>query len=381
MQTIVETNLIDTFVEAHIADIHFGCIDPKTEYDILNEQFLNKLEEMNVLDIVSINGDLFDHKFMANSDAVIYSIYFVQRLIEICRIKNATLILINGTESHDSNQLKLFIPYMNDTTVDVRVVTHIQFVYVKGKKILCIPEEYGKGDDYYNEYLINNGGYDACYMHGTFKGSIPMKNERNLSGNREPVFDILDFGFCKGPIISGHVHVANTYENDFYYCGSPIRYSFGEEKEKGFIILIHNIKTRQYLIHYEPIYSFRYDTVNLDNILDMDPNDIIGYINSLVNNGIYRLRVIFTKNSLEKINIIKEYYRQRPSVTIKTNFEQMKVQERLQSLNNSYSKYDYLFDQNIPYQNKFVQYVNQQENSDIWTVESFMQFMKDIEKI
>ena len=381
MKTIVEMNTVDTFVEAHIADIHFGAIDPRTQYNILTEQFINYLESMNVLDIVSINGDLFDHKFMANSDAIIYSIYFVQRLIDICRRKNATLILISGTESHDANQLKLFVPYMNDKTVDIRVVTYLQFVYVKGKKILCIPEEYGRGDDYYNEYLINNGGYDACYMHGTFKGSIPMKTERDLSSSREPVFDIMDFGFCKGPIISGHVHVSNTFNNDFYYCGSPIRYSFGEEKEKGFIILMHNIRTRQYLIHYEPIYSFRYDTVNLDNILDQNPSDIIDYINNLVLNGIDKLRVIFTQNAIEKINILKEYYKQKPSVTIKTNFEIMKIQEKLQTLTDNYKKYDYLFDANIPYYNKFVQYVNQQENSDIWTVDSFMSFMKDIEKI
>ena len=56
MKTIVEMNTVDTFVEAHIADIHFGAIDPRTQYNILTEQFINYLESMNVLDIVSING-------------------------------------------------------------------------------------------------------------------------------------------------------------------------------------------------------------------------------------------------------------------------------------------------------------------------------------
>ena len=65
MKQVIEfTNLKETFVEAHIADLHFGTIEPATEYKILNEQFLNYLEKMNVLDIVSINGDIFDHKFM-----------------------------------------------------------------------------------------------------------------------------------------------------------------------------------------------------------------------------------------------------------------------------------------------------------------------------
>ena len=30
----------DLFVEAHIADLHFGVIDPKTQYDILKEHEL-----------------------------------------------------------------------------------------------------------------------------------------------------------------------------------------------------------------------------------------------------------------------------------------------------------------------------------------------------
>ena len=31
-------------LQAHISDIHFGVIDPKTEYDILKEQFVEKIK-------------------------------------------------------------------------------------------------------------------------------------------------------------------------------------------------------------------------------------------------------------------------------------------------------------------------------------------------
>ena len=49
---------------AHIADIHFGAFDPKTQYQILEEQFINRIIELP-LDAVFINGDLFDHRAMA----------------------------------------------------------------------------------------------------------------------------------------------------------------------------------------------------------------------------------------------------------------------------------------------------------------------------
>ena len=102
----------DLFVKAHIAELNFGCIEPLTKYKILNEQFLNYIEQMNVLDIVSINGDIFDHKFMASSEAVIYAINFIQRLIDICKRKNTTIIFISVTGSHDADQLKLFTPFL-----------------------------------------------------------------------------------------------------------------------------------------------------------------------------------------------------------------------------------------------------------------------------
>lgn len=370
------------YVEVHIADIHFGVIDPHVQYQILQEQFLNHLIGMKVLDIVSINGDLYDHKFMANSDAVMYASYFVNQLVQICKVKQTTLILINGTASHDADQIKLFAPYLNDPYLDMRlVINDAQFHYIKGKKILCIPEMYGRGYDYYDYFLSQQGPYDACYMHGTFAGAIPGKNTPDLNAEREPVFSIEDFAICRGPIIAGHNHVFSRYKNDFYYSGSPIRWRFGEEEEKGFIILLHKPQLRQYLIHFEPIKSFRYDTIYLDNMLNDDPRHIIDYINSLKQQGIDYIRIKFTRNDVDKISILKNFYRTRSDIKIETDFEQEMVQRELESLDQKYLQYDYLFDKNLSSTEILVRYMNQAEQSSYWTVDSLKQFLMDIEKI
>ena len=47
--------------EVHIADIHFGSIDPAKQYNILNEQFLQRIAQID-FDILSIDGDIFDKK-------------------------------------------------------------------------------------------------------------------------------------------------------------------------------------------------------------------------------------------------------------------------------------------------------------------------------
>ena len=335
---------------------------------------------MNVLDIVSINGDIFDHKFMASSEAVIYAINFIQRLIDICKRKNTTIILISGTGSHDADQLKLFTPFLNQGC-NIYIIFEAQFIYVKGKRILCVPEMYNMGKKYYEDLMYFDGLYDSCYMHGSFVGAVIGKNQRDLDSNREPVFDMEDFRCCLGPIISGHNHVNSIYKKHFHYCGSPIRWCFGEENDKGFLILIHNIHTRQYIVHLEPIYSFIYSTINLDDILNTDPQNIIHHIENLKNNGIDKLRVIFTKNDVEKIALIKNYFHNKRDIKIKTDFELTNIEEKLEEMNTQFTQYSYLFDKNLSATEKLVQYINQEENSTIWTAESLTKFIKELKNI
>ena len=95
-------------IEAHIADIHFGVLDPKIQFDILKEQFILKLQSLRILHAVYINGDIFHHKNLASSNVVMYANMFIDLLVELCKSKNATLVILSGTSSHDANQLKLF---------------------------------------------------------------------------------------------------------------------------------------------------------------------------------------------------------------------------------------------------------------------------------
>ena len=374
------------FVEAHIADIHFGTIDPFVTQKILMEQFIQPLSELQVLDIVSVDGDLFDHKFMASSSAVMCAIYFVQSLVELCRVKGATLLLISGTGSHDSDQMKLFFPYMRRTDVDVRVIMSTQFIYIKGKKILCIPELYNKGEEYYNNFLIRSGWYDACYMHGTFKGAIVGKNERTLDSVREPVFDIEDFGGCLGPIISGHNHVHSAYGNgSFFYCGSPIRWNFGEEKPKGWILLLHNIREKWFRVHFEPIKSFRYDTLQLGEIMQSDPNTIIQYIEQVKNAGVDFLRVQFTVNDGDKIALLRSYYRNRRDIKLESVFDKQRrdmVQDKLDAMDESQKQMvNVLTDNNLTPEEKLVIYMNKKNNDSYWNIDLFRQFMEDVKRL
>lgn len=387
-QEIYELNMINrqtrgTLTEIHMADLHFGAICPKTQYQILKEQCLNKIRNIH-FDVFSIDGDFFEHKFMSNSDAIMYGVMFMNELVDLCREKGATLVVIHGTAYHDASQLKLFYHYLQDPTIDIRIVEEVKFEYIKGAKVLCIPELYGKGKEYYENFLFKSGSYDSVFMHGVIKGAIyEAKNqESGIHSDKAPTFTIDDFRLCKGPILSGHVHTPGCFDTYFYYCGSPIRTRHGEEQEKGFLIVLHNLDTQEHYVHLEPIKSFRYDTVNLDNLLALDPKNVIDYVNKLQSEGVDYIRVefkdIYTEQQRANLDLLKKYYKSNNRVKIKAENNKLKqvIQENSE-LSEKYSEYDYIMDKSLSEYEIFTMYVNQQMGYQYLTVDELKKILTE----
>ena len=366
-----------SIVEIYISDIHFGVIDAETQYNILINQFINKISTIH-FDCLYIAGDLFDHKFQASSNAVLYAELFINECVKLCKLNNATIVILHGTSSHDSNQLKLFYHYLSDPMIDIRIVENTKFEIIKNKKVLCIPEEYNKGSEYYEIFLYNSGYYDSVCMHGTLKGSIYGANEADLNSKKNPTFDINNFCNCTGPVIAGHVHVAGCFQGHMYYPGSPIRWQFGEEQDKGFIILLQNLDTRQYRIHFENIDSFRYDTINLDHLLE-DPQKVISYVNDLKNKGIDFIRLEFSIDKEDCLNIIKYYFQKDPTIKFLETYKKEKNKQAIhEALNTKYTGYDYILDDNIEPEDKLTRYINQELGYTYITVDELKKIIYEV---
>lgn len=355
-----------TLISIHISDIHFGAINPQEQYNILKEQVIDACSILN-FDIISIDGDLFDHKFMSNSDAIMYATMFINDLVNLCRIKNATLVILHGTLLHDSNQLKLFYHYLQDTSVDIRIVEQVQFEYIKGAKILCIPELYGQPKEYYDQFLFYSGDYDEVFMHGVLEGSIYGTQDSEKHSDKAPIFTMDDFCMCRGPIISGHVHDPNCYKRHFYYCGSPYTWRHGESEHKGFYINIHNLETHEYYIHFEEIFGFRFVTVDLDSMLDDDPKNVISYIDELKSNDIYNLRVRFNMEDLtdlqsSNLEIIKVYYRNISDINIKcADKKKQQIQQANQKVLDKFKDYQFIYDESLDEFEILSRYINKKK--------------------
>lgn len=368
-------------MQAHISDLHFGVIDPKVEFDILHEQFIEKIRSLP-LDCISIDGDFFDRLFMSNTDATLYANLFFKELYNICKTNkvekgiHTVLILILGTKNHDADQLRLFYPYLDDHDVDVRIIEKIQFEYINGCRVLCIPELYGVLEEEYNKVLFQSGYYDMVFMHGTIEGAV----YDNKMGNAK-IFNNRDFCNCTGPVIAGHVHPGGSYLGYCFYNGSPIRWCFGEEETKGFQVVLYDMDSKYYYIHKEPITSFRYDTISIDDIIMGDPQKVISYINELrETKGIdhIRLKCNTTMDNQDSLSIVKDYY--KTDRTVKFLLDKMKGPDTKtfdQKTQELYDQYKYFFDKSMsPYQ-IFAKFVNDNEGDIIVTADMIINALKE----
>ena len=362
-------------VEIHLADLHFGAFNPKTQYELLMEQFFSKISLLPKIDIISIDGDLFDHKVMANSDTVMYASKFVDQLVNLCRAKNATLVILSGTYSHDFDQLKLFYHYMDNSSnlgVDVRIITTIKFEVIKGARILMIPELNDLDESIYQEFLFHSGWYDEAFVHGTFEGAV----YGNITTGNSRLFTAHDFLYCTGVVISGHVHKSGCFQGFYYYCGSPYRWKFGEEEEKGFLILLHDLDTRLHYVSFNPIDSFRYITIYLDELVSEDPKKICDYINQRrIQDHIDFIKVRFrVPISGYNKTVINNYYRNNPTTFVEFLDKEEAEKKRLEDtvLNTEFS---YLTDSSISDFERFVKYVNDKEGHQFITVERLTELL------
>ena len=360
-----------------IADIHFGAVDPEYMYNNLYSQFIQRIYPLD-FDILAICGDLFDSKFMSNNPIISYAITFIDNLVNICRQKNATMVIIDGTQSHDNGQLSLFYHYLSDPTLDLRIIENIQFESIKGMRVLCIPERYGIPEEEYKNFLFNSGMYDMCLLHGTFRGSFKGSEIATLNSNHAPIFSMASFANCMGPILMGHYHIAGCYEEYAYYNGSAFRFRFGEEQPKGFLVTLYNQYTRRHYTELVEIKSHTYVTININDIINEDPKVIIDYIKEQkALKNIDYIRVQFN-NANENMNIVRNYFRNNGYVTLQELDKKSRQLEQIdQSIQEQNSQYAYIIDNDLDDYTKFCMYINQNEKCEFITVEELLSLLEE----
>lgn len=216
-----------------IADIHFGKRkENESLYNELNKYFLSSIRERGA-DLVVLLGDLTDTKLQLNSEAVMYYNKFMDDLHRLAESMDFTIIAVNGTFSHERNQIKSFSHYF-----DKKLIYFDKpgaFFSKEGMGFYILPEEYmrTKEEEADLQYDLNHMEmYSFVFGHGMFSHAGAAAIQSDATKTRM-VWNWKQFEKVKFRVVFGHIHIGTKYKN-IIYCGSFSRDKFGEEEPKGF---------------------------------------------------------------------------------------------------------------------------------------------------
>lgn len=363
-----------------IADIHIGAnLDEQLLYNQLSDLFISKILKEKP-DVVAVLGDVSDKILTINSKAGKIYFKFNDELMESCESVGASLIYLNGTKSHDEDQLSVIeMRSKKFTNLDVRFYRRLTSDLIKGVRFLMVPEEYIKDKDSYFDKIFNDGIYDCILMHGVIdKVTVIAKNQSSEKTHpNAPVFILDDlYNICKGPIISGHIHSHMFIDNKFFYVGSFTRWKFGEEETKGFMIFdITNTG------HFEckfientgaPIYKEVKIGLN-STLFNMDIEEalrrILDYKNTL---DYFKLKLnIQIPENYENVKLFTDSVRElfaldkNINIVIKSDAVNKSNEKVKQQIEVMLKQYDYIFNKSISDQEKISLFIKDKFNYEV----------------
>lgn len=229
---------------ASISDIHLGHNRNVAEDIIRNLDiaFPDNAETAK-LDLLFIVGDVFDTLLFLSRDDVALIKIWIARLLRRAKKYNITIIVIEGTPSHDRKQSMLF-PLINEISeigADVRHITELSIVHVDrfGLDILCVPDEWTdspeKTFDQVIDLLQHKGlsKVDFALMHGSFDYQLHPAAKAPRHSEQQYLSIVKEYIFI------GHIHQHSTYKR-IIAQGSFDRLAHGEEEPKGHVRLSYD---------------------------------------------------------------------------------------------------------------------------------------------
>lgn len=363
-----------------ISDIHFGAFDAEVLFNELNEEFINRLKEMEYIDLIVIDGDYFDTKLNMNSKHAKYSMKLFSKLYKIATKKNAKIRVIQGTVSHDNNQLEILEIEHGGRLCDIKFIYNVSEEEIfKDFNVLYIPEEYVTNkDEYYGEYF--NKKYDMVFGHGMVQevSFCALSQESATTMSKAPIFSADKFKeMVHGLVVFGHIHKSQIIKDTVLYVGSFSRWMYGEEEDKGFYEIDYNIeeKTCEYKFHINRL-ARRFDTVEIypNNIFfNSKPEDQIKFIYDLYNENrseFLRIKINLPENyDNEKflMGLINDAFSNYKQIKIVFNSNsKVKTKQQIEEkVNILLEKYGFIFDKTIDYDIKIARFIQEKYGRNI----------------
>lgn len=352
-----------------ISDLHFGIRDSARLYKELS--IVKDYLEKNDVQILNINGDYFDRKLSMTEPAANYAILFFDDLVRICKKKGIIMRVLQGTRSHDLNQISIFYHYSSD--LNIKFFEEIAEEELFGAKFLYIPEEYPENsEEYYKEYKEKK--YNLILGHGTWNEMAfadQIENGARNDLNTAPVFFFKEWSNSveNGVIIFGHIHSRHILSKKIYYPGSYTAWDFSDRSERGFATYeIDTDKNETKVTLVTNTLAPRYDVYKLkdhyEDFSKVSIEEVKTFIDELLK-GTDNLKVDISGLSEEKIKMLREVYKDNSSI----KFEQKDIQTLLEAKKETqeavYDKYSYILKRELPLDKTVQRFIKEEYGKDI----------------
>ena len=203
-----------------IGDPHFknSCLDESRE---LHKKTIETIKQNNY-DAVIILGDVMDRHALIDMVPFCMALEYVN---DIAKLSKVFMLVGNHDISHnkvnianESNKSHSLLAFKY--IANVVVVDEPYYINILGLNCCLLPYyPVGEFPDIDADILFCHQEFKGCKMNG-----LTSKHGDIINGN-----DKL--------IISGHIHDFQVLKNNIIYPGTPFMVSFGENADKGFIVL------------------------------------------------------------------------------------------------------------------------------------------------
>jgi hypothetical protein len=355
---------------AVISDLHIGNtrISAKKMKDMLKEQFIEPIKKMKQLDAIIVAGDVSHTGLYLSSDYADLYLWFFRRIYSIAEKRKATVVVLEGTYSHDMDHLSN-IDYMvdNEDGVDFRIYRQFTSDYLfKDFKILALPDKRvtAKSKKYLENLLEDE--YDMIIGHGMIdKMEFPHQESENFNTNAY-VYRVNELmAISRGPIFFGHIHTHTVINEKFHYVGSFTKLERGNGTH-GFLVCGINtkdssqFKCEQY-VNKESM-NYHHIKIEGEDLITYDIYDIIKnlqvYLKSVPDRDLVTIRIKYESNGtlVDKVSLIDETFKRDERVSVVKKLINRNLDDREQRLKVKKEKFSYLFDKNLKLEDIIVMY-------------------------
>ena len=290
---------------AFMPDIHIGAkYSTESLFQSLNKFFEMIKNHQEPCHCIFVLGDLFDHRLTVDEGKVA-SLFLANLVCNGCRKdgSNVPVHFIHGTYSHDREQYEMFLPIVNEIPgVSVFYTDKAcKGVLMDETKVLYLPQEY-QGTVDYTEFF--NDTYDIIIGHGpvsSLNKSPCESKDGDVMHSAEQLSSISKI------TIFGHFHGYTDFGNNVYYGGPWLRWKYGEDIPRVFVLCNDNFEIETYPNEF----ALEYKTITVSS-----PDELRSYISQNITTP-HRFCVTVSDEDISEYHTIMNINKNNPNISYK----------------------------------------------------------------